>query len=244
MTETLRTGEAHVWYLWPDRVTSPARLRAHERILSEDERIRNASFRFEQDRHSHLLTRAFVRTLLAGYADVEPCEWQFARDHYGKPQISGPYGAPPITFSISHTAGLIACLFALDTSLGIDTENLQRSLDFLQIAQAHFSPTEYSALCQLPDSDRHRRFFEYWTLKESYAKALGLGMSLNLSEFTFNVEGESSRISFDTGDTRDPAWWQFRLLRPSPHHIVATAIRYAANLKINLEVRDGTPLMQ
>jgi 4'-phosphopantetheinyl transferase len=244
MAEALRAGEAHVWYLWPDRITDPEHLRTHGRILSDEEHAQNSAFRFLRDRHAHLLTRAFVRTMLSTYADVKSSEWQFSRNPYGKPEISGPAGAPPITFNISHTAGCIACVFALDTEVGIDTENLRHSLNFLQIARDHFSPSEFRALQGLPKLERHRRFFEYWTLKESYIKARGMGLSLDLTRFSFHLDHGNIAIIFDAGETEDPALWRFQLLKPGANHLVAVAVRSPMNQDVKFEVRDGTGLMQ
>jgi 4'-phosphopantetheinyl transferase len=239
--ETLTSGEVHIWYLWPDKVTVPEVLEGHKRLLSEEELAGNAAFRFPEHRHLHLLTRAFVRRLLSRYADVNPSEWQFTRDSYGKPRVSGPF-VPAGSFSISHTRGLIVCAFA-ESVVGIDAEFLRTSTDSLQIAEHFFSPTEYGDLSRLPESMKQYRFFEYWTLKESYVKARGLGMSLDLSKFAFHIAGQDIRISFEAGE-QDPASWQFRLLRPSDSHIAAASVQCGPDAEVEWNVRDGTALMQ
>jgi 4'-phosphopantetheinyl transferase len=242
--ESLKPGEAHVWYLWPDRVTDSARLSSHAEILSDDERLQNQSFRFQEHRHAHLLTRAFLRTLLSRYADVKPSEWQFVRSPYGKPEIAGPPGAPVANFSLSHTAGLIVCAISAESRMGIDAENVeQRSVDQMEIAEKYFSRTEYQSLQGLSGAERHRRFFEYWTLKESYVKARGLGMSLDLAGFAFEIEDRGIRISFVAPSTDDPAAWQFQLFSPGAQHIAAVSIACGAGVKAKFEERDGTPLM-
>jgi 4'-phosphopantetheinyl transferase len=237
-------GEADIWYLWPDRVTDEARLASHERLLTDDERIRTQAFHFPEHRHSHLLTRAFVRTLLSQYSDVKPEEWRFVRSSFGKPEISGPSGAPSINFSLSHTKGLIVCAVSSDSAIGIDAENVERVADHMEIAQRFFSPYEYRALQDLASSDRPRRFLEYWTLKESYVKARGLGLSLDLSAFSFKIKDRAIGMTFEPPDTEESAAWQFRLFAPGAHHIAAASTRCGAGMPARLNERDGTPLMQ
>src|SRR5262245_20286521 len=151
-------GETDIWYLRPDQVTDEARLASHEQILTDDERLQTQSFHFPEHRHSHLLTRAFVRTLLSQYADVKPEDWQFVRSHFGKPEISGPPDAPVIHFSLSHTKGLIACAISSESSIGVDAENMERASNVMDIAQRFFAPSEYRSLQGLPASDQPRRF--------------------------------------------------------------------------------------
>jgi 4'-phosphopantetheinyl transferase len=242
MSETLKPDEVHVWYLWPDRITD-SELTTHVRVLSDDERTRAQFFRFDEDRNLHILSKVFVRTLLSRYASIDPSDWEFTRNEYGKPAVSGPSGAPRINFNISHTRGLIAGVFALNLIVGIDAENQHHRIDALSIAQNYLAPTEYSALCKLGDSDRHRRFLEYWTLKEAYSKARGMGMSIDLSSFSFEIHNEAARISVRS-DTEDPSLvlWNFRLLRPSPDHTVAVAVCSSPQSGPKIEIRDGIPL--
>ena len=241
---TLSSHAVDIWYLWPDRVTDVARLASHEQILTDDERLRTQSFRFPEHRHSHLLTRAFVRTLLSQYSDVKPAEWRFVRSRYGRPEISGPASAPAINFSLSHTKGLIACAISGEGSIGVDAENVERVADYMEIAQRFFAPAEHGSLQGLAGSDRPRRFFEYWTLKESYVKARGLGLSLDLSGFAFRIDDQAIQIDFEPPDAAEAASWRFQLLTPGSNHIAAVSIRCGAGMPAKFTERDGAPLMQ
>src|SRR5262245_32355592 len=242
MMKDLKTGDTHVWYLWPEHVTDTERLEFHAQILSNEERARGNAFRFESDRHSHILTRVFLRTLLSRYTSVEPRDWEFSRNRHGKPVVSGPAGAPHIGFNISHTKGLIAGVFAWNPAIGIDVEMFRQSVDELQIAHNYLSPAEYSALCRLESSDRRRRFLEYWTLKEAYVKAQGVGISSNLTAFTFHIDEERARISFDPDNPEDPGLWKFRLLKPSPDYTVAIAVKSSSDF--HPDIGDATSLLQ
>jgi 4'-phosphopantetheinyl transferase len=245
MPENLSPGDVHVWYLWTERVVDTECLRRHTRILSNDERTRAESFRFEEDRNSHILSKAFVRILLSRYISIDPSAWEFTRNQHGKPAISGPSSGVDIRFNVSHTRGLIVGVFTLNSAIGIDAENHHQRVDALSIAHDYLSPAEYSALRELKNSDRQRRFLEFWTLKEAYAKAHGLGMSMDLTQFTFDIDADAATISFTNKDqATDPTLWRFRLLRPGSHHTVAVAVRGDFGTDIKLGVYDGTSLMQ
>src|SRR5262245_2251754 len=244
MVDSLKPGDVHVWYLWRERLTDAQSLARHTQILSRDEKIRAQSFRFEDDRNLYVLGKAFVRILLSRYAPIDPSLWEFTPNEYGKPAISGPSGVREIAFNITHTTGLISAVFALDSSVGIDAEHHGRRIDALAIAEHYLSPDEYSALSMLGDSDRRQRFFEYWTLKEAYIKANGLGMSMDLSTFTFDIHDDARGISLRSTRVADPAFWTFRLLKPGPNHTVAVAVRSSAESALRFGIYDGSSLMQ
>ena len=62
-------------------------------------------FRFEKDRHTSLVTRALVRTVLSRYADVSPGDWRFVANEYGSPEIDEPSEERCLRFNLSHTEG-------------------------------------------------------------------------------------------------------------------------------------------
>jgi 4'-phosphopantetheinyl transferase len=99
-------------------------------------------------------------------------------------------------------------------------------------------------LSMLGDSDRRQRFFEYWTLKEAYVKAIGLGMSMDLSTFTFDIKDDGREVSLRSTNVADPGIWAFRLLKPGPNHTLAVAVRCSAVSEVRFGIYDGSSLMQ
>lgn len=172
-----------------------------------------------------------LRTSLSRHADVPATAWAFEADGHGKPRIVRPNGSG-LDFSVSHTHGLVACAVALGTPVGVDVERLQRVVSVPDIAGRCFRPEERQ---QLDDAGAAatRRFFEIWTLKESFTKALGLGLAADLLSFSFDVTGESVRVCFH-GHDDDPALWHFRVASPTPDHVIAISVRCAAPVTITL----------
>ena len=239
----LASTEAHLWEVFPDAVTDPELVGTYLQLLSPEERIQHQRFRFEKDRHQFVLTRALLRTTLSRYVAVNPRSWSFENNAFGKPVIAYPRGVS-LTFNLSNTSGLIVCLVALDREVGVDVENMARSDQLAEIAQHFFSLSEAAALRTLPEETQRQRFFEYWTLKEAYIKARGMGLSLPLDQFSFHVEaGQPVRITVDSRLEDDPETWQFARFHPTPRHIMAVAIRRGAAQDLNIKRRQTVPLV-
>ncbi|WP_437661519.1 4'-phosphopantetheinyl transferase family protein [Sorangium sp. So ce1182] len=240
----LAPGVAHLWYVFSDPVRDEALLAAYHRLMAPDEATQQARFLFANNRHEYLLTRALVRTVLSKYAPVAPEAWTFVRNEFGRPSIAGPAGVPPLRFNLSNTHGLIACLVALDRDVGVDVEDTERSSSAMDIADRFFSPSEVRALRAQPSERQRARFFEYWTLKESYIKARGMGLAIPLDHFSFDLDGGPEiGISFDPRLDDDRSAWQFALYRPSGRHTMAAAVRKGADPPLSIELRETVPLL-
>jgi 4'-phosphopantetheinyl transferase len=237
-------GAAHLWYVFCDSVRDAALIADYHKLMSPEEATQQARFYFPEGRHEYLLTRALVRSVLSRYAPVAPAAWTFVRNEYGRPTISGPAGAPPLRFNLSNTRGLIACLVALDRDVGVDVEDTERASSTVEIADRFFSPSEVRALLAQPEADRRSRFFDYWTLKESYIKARGMGLAIPLDRFSFHLdEGPPIRISFDPRMDDDAGVWQFALFQPSSRHRMAAAIRRGSDPPLAIELKETIPLL-
>ncbi len=233
--------EVHVWCLDPTQVTDLEVLRRGMEMLSPEERDRLGRFRVAEARHDYLVAHALVRLTLSRYAvDVDPGHWVFSHGSFGRPEIAGPRGAPPLRFNLSHTPGMIACGVTLERPLGVDVEEITRPLDAMRLANRFFSRAEAEALRGVPSGARVRRFFEIWTLKESYVKARGTGLSLSLDRFAFHLEdGGPVSVFFDPCFRDAERRWQFAVLHPTPRHVLAVAVERANGAEVSIRVRPS-----
>ena len=194
-----------LWYAAFDPEGGVAPLAAYESWMSPEERARRDRLRLERDRVAFLAARALVRTVLSGYAPVEPADWRFTPPP-GKPRVAHPPTATPLHFSLAHTPGLVACVVsAAHERIGVDVERADRAVETLSGA------------------GRGREFLADWTLKESYAKARGLGLELPFDGIAFRIEGDDIRVTFAAEVEDDPAPWRFALLETPTGHLVAVA---------------------
>jgi 4'-phosphopantetheinyl transferase len=242
----LPPAEAHLYYLptydRPELVT-PSQLALYRSWMTPEECARCDRYVFEHSRHEYTLTRALIRSALSLYADVEPTAWRFSTGSHGKPAIAGPRGHEHIRFNLSNTRGLIALLIVRDHEVGVDVEDIDRKSQTVEVAERYFSPLEVDALWALPESERRARFFEYWTLKEAYIKARGLGLSLPLEQFSFVLDPRDRPIGirFDPRLGDDPARWQFAQLELTPRHACAAAIALPSAQPVRFVIRELLP---
>jgi 4'-phosphopantetheinyl transferase len=141
--------------------------------------------------------RSIVGEVLAKYcvgkaAGIPAKTITFQVDSFGKPHANVER---QIQFSVSHSKSWVACAVG-SGPVGIDVEYM-REFDS-GIAERFFHPGEYAALVALPEERRKERFYDLWTIKESYIKALGKGLSLALDSFEILVE--NGRINMKAGE--------------------------------------------
>jgi 4'-phosphopantetheinyl transferase len=217
--------DVHVWYRPTDALDATA-LAAAVSVLSDEERARYHRFRFSRDGRDYAAAHALLRATLSRGNDRAPADWRFDRTANGKPFLIGP-GEGRISFSLSHATGMVACVASEDADVGVDVERIDRNVDVVGVAGRFFSQAE-AAQFALLDANRQRdRFFDLWTLKEAFAKALGVGVAESLTSVTFTVGGDD-KIRLDASHVETDLW-QFGLFAPGPTHRLAVAARRPAS---------------
>lgn len=219
----LEENDIDVWLAYYGEMNNEALLARQHDLLDETERRQQARFYFADDRKRYLVTRAMVRTVLSHYAPVAPADWLFGANAYGRPHIANATAlAEGLSFNISHTRGLIALAVGRGRELGVDVENVAAREVSLGVAQHFFSPQEVAELESVAPGRRQDRFFEYWTFKEAYIKARGMGLSLPLDKFSFRFPHEGAvQLAIDAGMGDDAGRWQFWQYRPGGEHLLA-----------------------
>jgi 4'-phosphopantetheinyl transferase len=241
--DALAPGEIHLWLALYERCSDERLLGLRRELLNGAEREQESRFCFAADRRQYVCTRALVRRVLSRYTAVDPADWVFTRNAYGRPEIAHPRAlAGDLSFNISHTRGLIVLAVARHGALGVDVENIATRAAALDIAERFFAPEEVAALTAVPPHQQHNRFFEYWTLKEAYVKARGMGFSLPLDQFSFHYpDNRAVAISIRPELTDDPARWQFWQIQPTPQYLVAVCAERSAVQPARLIVRVADP---
>jgi 4'-phosphopantetheinyl transferase len=192
--------------------------------LSPDEQSRARQFLFLKDRIAFAVGRALVRSMLSKFTDRAPTTWRFQQNSHGKPEIAPAQGIPDLRFNLSHSAGIVVAAFSLGRrDIGIDVENLEGKPDYLDVARSQFSTAEIELLESLSGQHQRHAFLALWTLKEAYAKARGVGLSISLSDFAFSLDPPA--ISFSIASPHGPDDWFFLQNNPSASHIMAVAAR-------------------
>jgi 4'-phosphopantetheinyl transferase len=208
-----------------------------ERMLDAAERERAGRFRFERDRNAYIAAHALVRGMLSGLVRRHPSEWRFTANTHGKPDLVPDAAVPPLHFNISHTRGLVAVAMTIENDIGLDVETLEAGRLSMDMASRFFVATEVDYLVRLPAERQQEALFAFWTLKEAYIKAVGLGLSVPLDAFSFVLDPLA--VSFSARHPDSPANWLFRRFAPSPVHVMALALRHSEPHRVRVNVHPA-----
>jgi 4'-phosphopantetheinyl transferase len=161
----------------------------YERLMAcvaPEKRARIPRFYREEDRIRGLMADILARSVIIRQTGLENHHIEFYTNDYGKPFLKG---RDAFQFNLSHSG--IWVVGAVDNQpIGIDVETIQ-PID-LDISANYFSPDEHQDL--MAQEDKFAYFFTLWSLKESYIKIVGKGLSLPLNSFSIKF--------FSPGDIR------------------------------------------
>jgi len=241
----LTPAEIHVWLAYYDEISEERLHLAYRELLSRAEKEQEQRYYFSRDRRRYLITRALVRTVLSRYVSIYPQEWVFAVNAYGRPGIVNPQAKEAcLSFNIAHTHSVIVLGVTKGRALGVDVENIRAREMSMDIAGRYFAPQEVAALALTPSHLRQYRFFEYWTFKESYIKARGMGLALPLDKFSFHYPNDHAvKIAIDAELADDPARWQFWQFQPAPEYLAAICAERVASQSPSVIVRQAIPML-
>ncbi|MBR8641373.1 4'-phosphopantetheinyl transferase superfamily protein [Streptomyces tuirus] len=189
-------------------------------LLDQREQDRARQMPRPADQASHVVAHAGLRDVLGRYLGAAPQSLRFSTGRHGKPYLADTR----LSFSLSHTTGGALVAVSIPGPVGVDVESATGP-DRSALADRFFSPREAQVLRTTPESDVPSRFLTYWTCKESFVKALGLGLShpLNRFEIRFTDAPRQAEI-WSAGRRRDE--WHVRQLELPPPYVGAVTVRH------------------
>lgn len=176
----------HVWHVNLD--THPANVGQLSALLDSQERARAAKFSTPVIRDRYIVAHGVMRQLLAEYADTQPSAIQYEYKSHGKPVLADPALTTKLAFNLTHSGNLALLAISDGRSIGVDIEKIKPHNDLDQVAHRNFSSLERSALSTLNKSDLLIGFYNLWTRKEAFIKAIGDGVSYPLDSFVVPVQ--------------------------------------------------------
>ena len=220
---TLDRDRVHVWRARLDLPDSEVDRLA--KVLSPDEVAKANRFRFARHQRRFIVARGILRQLLGNYLDIEPKDVQFEYGDRGKPLLKlNP--TKPLQFNLSHSHEYALYGFTYDRLIGVDLEYLREMPDIVKIARRFFSPQEYELLARVSNQARVKLFFQLWTAKEAYLKAIGTGISDSLADVNIDVdEVLAPRLFAIKGDKLAAAKWSLCSCVPAINYIASIAIK-------------------
>lgn len=171
----------------PD-ILDARRLAALSARLSPAKRARLLRFRQPADAYRTLYADLLVRRSLLRTFGLRSEEIRFEDGPFGKPFVPD---LPTFEFSLSHAGDWAVCAVD-DRPIGVDIERMD-PIEF-EIARTFFSREEYGELMRTASEDRLNRFYELWTIKESFIKMTGKGLQTPLDSFSVRKRGETFEL--------------------------------------------------
>ena len=190
--------------------------------LAPDERERFRKYRHPLSAHQFLAGRLLIRQWLEAVSGNAASRLKLIEGPRGRPALDDP--SSRWSFNVAHSGGFVACAMSLLPDVGVDLEHLDRRPMARELYRRFCSPAEIADIERQPEAGRMRRFLTYWTLKESYLKARGLGIAVQLADVEFSVDGPRPSITFRGSLEGSDPGWAFALFQPSPRCLLSVAV--------------------
>ena len=228
---SLLENELHVWsisLIQPEKI-----LQKLAGLLDENERTKANKFKFEIDRQNYIVAHGAMRQILAKYLECKPENIIFNFNDYGKPFL--PENKYQIEFNLSHSKSRALVAVAKNKRVGIDIEYIRSEIVESNIAGQFFSARENEALQSLDANQQQKAFFDCWTRKESFIKAIGKGLSFPLKSFDVSLKpADPARLLYINDSRIEAARWQMvELIINENYSATAVIESTVTNLKIS-----------
>lgn len=204
-------------------------------LVQVEEKERVEKFRYQVDMMSSLVGRLMLRGLVIQKLGVENVKVRMSRTERGKPVVDG--GCDGWDYNVSH-AGDWVVLAANKGIVGVDVMKLvdsrvDRVEEFFRLMRKQFTDKEWKIIKgneDDPDKEKLARFFRHWALKESYVKAVGTGLNLDLRTLNFTLGSErleGGHVETKTNlsiEGRNDDNWRFEESLLDAEHVVSVAV--------------------
>lgn len=178
-------------------------------FLSAERRRKAERFIFERDRKLSIAASMLISRGLREYG-VREAHVVYAYGKHGKPYLRD---YPSVHFNVSHSGNLAVAVFS-DREVGCDVEIL-RPYDE-SVATMCFTPRERESIESSEDSSF--AFTRLWCVKESFLKALGLGLDGRMDSFSVMINDDEISI----GQDFDRKKWKVTTLMMDNHFIAVS----------------------
>jgi len=157
-------------------------------------------FFYKKDKIRTLIGQILIRRIISDQLKLRNEDIVFKKNKYGKPYLEN---CSEFHFNISHSGDIVVCAVH-EMPVGIDIEQVLYIEDYVEIAESCYTEKEISYIAKTGDNSLSR-FYDIWTLKESYIKCHGKGLAIPLKSFsiditdravTATINGENSNYLF------------------------------------------------
>jgi len=203
----------------------PEGVRAAEKLLANPERERASRFVFDCDRHRFIVARSRLRELLGVRLGIRPESVELVYGDRGKPALARQFADSDLHFNVSHSGDVAVYAFSPGREIGVDVEAVRAIRDADDIAARFFSRRENEAYRALDPCDKALGFFNCWTRKEAFIKALGDGLYHPLDSFDVSLApGDPAKILCVEEAPGAHCGWHMEAFSPAPGLVAAVVV--------------------
>jgi 4'-phosphopantetheinyl transferase len=148
-------------------------------VLDATERAKVAALKSPLLRERYVQAHALLRGLLGRYVQAQPESLSIQRSAYGKPFLADYAG---LSFNMSHSANKLLIAITATVPVGVDIEEIKPRTHTAGLVAKCFAPEEQTYWQALPEAEQTGGFFDFWTRKEAFVKAVGQGIRLGLDQ--------------------------------------------------------------
>ncbi|MGG4046130.1 MULTISPECIES: 4'-phosphopantetheinyl transferase family protein [Paenibacillus] len=157
-------------------------------FLDEDNRCKILKVKNKEAQTRSLAGQLLIRSIIHNDLNIPNTDIRFSKNEYGKPYLENN---PDFHFNITHSNNQIVCITDGDR-VGVDVQHIKPI--GLDLARKFFTEQEHLLLTNIVSyHERLETFYDIWTLKESFIKAVGKGFHIPLN--TFNLVHEDKLVS-------------------------------------------------
>ena len=191
--------------VWPFTLDSAL---AVPEMLDHFEQARLRRIRSRSKRIEFLVGRSMLRRILGDVLDINPSEVCLGYGVHGKPRLLGG----ELNFNLSHSGHRALVAISTGGRVGVDVEYQRARRPFQKLSRRFFAEAEDRWLRTLPAPERVEGFYRVWTLKESYLKAIGTGLSFSSRGFALDLECSPPCLMATEYPGDEPNRWHFATL--------------------------------
>lgn len=198
--------------------------------LTDDEQQRANRFYFEIHKHHFIAARGLLRLLLSNYLFILPTAVHFNYGPNGKPHLDDRHRVKGrmLKFNLSHAQEMGVIGVCWGRELGVDIEKIRPLDDGPQIARRFFSDWEVERFFAVPETKMPEAFFNGWTRKEAFIKAIGDGLSYPLNKFDVTLTpGQKAELVRVEGSQLKASHWELTAYTPEHQYTAALMVERA-----------------
>ncbi len=186
----LEAGSIHIWLIQMSSEQKTLALETAWAMIPDSEQKRIKRLRVPEIRNNRIGIHGLVYHILSHYLAIPAHKIPIVRTKKGKPRIAPEANKAGLEFNISHSNDIVLLAITVNQPIGIDIEYVDVKRPWNALAKRYYHPDEISALLETSDEmSALNLFYQCWTRKEAYLKAVGSGLDCALRNVFVGLSG-------------------------------------------------------